>query len=203
VSTPPADGRRLRSERSRQAVIDALLRLYDEGTIRPSVAQISAASGVSERSVFRHFADLEDLASAAISRQIGQVMAFYADPEPADTLAGRIDAIVDQRLALHARVGNLARAASYHAISSPTIARVVAERRTLLRGQIERHLAADLQHLPTPARRAALAALDQLLSLEALDFFRSQTDPLGPAELRRLLIDTADALLASASEEVR
>jgi AcrR family transcriptional regulator len=203
VSTPPADGRRLRSERSRQAVIDALLRLYDEGTIRPSVAQISAASGVSERSVFRHFTDLEDLASAAISRQIGQVLAFYADPEPADTLAGRIDAIVDQRLALHARVGNLARAASYHAISSPTIARVVAERRALLRAQVERHLAVDLEHLPPLARASAVAALDQLLSLEALDFFRSQSEPLGLPELRRLLIDTADAVLASASEEVR
>jgi AcrR family transcriptional regulator len=202
VSTTHADGRRLRSERSRQAVIDALLRLYDEGTIRPSAAEISAASGVSERSVFRHFADLEDLASAAIARQVGQVMGFYADPDPADDATGRIEALVDQRLALHARVGNLARAAAYHAVSSPTIARVVAERRALLRGQVERYLASDLELLPDGRRPGAVVALDQMLSLEALEHVRMQPERFSDAALRRLLIDNAGAILAAAHEEV-
>jgi AcrR family transcriptional regulator len=203
VSTSPADGRRLRSERSRQAVIDALLSLYEQGIIRPSVAQIAEASGVSERSVFRHFTDLEDLASAATTRQIGQVMEYFADPAPSDTTAERVASLVDQRMVLHRRVGNMARAAVHHAVTSPTIAQTVADRRKLLHAQIARHLAVELDAQVEPTRTRTLAALDQLLSLEALDHFRSGPAPLCDEDLRQLLIDTTTALLSAAHEEAR
>jgi AcrR family transcriptional regulator len=203
VSTSPADGRRLRSERSRQAVIDALLALYEQGVIRPSVAQIADASGVSERSVFRHFTDLEDLASAATTRQIGQVMEYFADPEQSETTAERVASLVEQRLVLHRRVGNMARAAVHHAVTSPTIAQTVADRRKLLHTQIARHLAVELDALAEPTHTRTLATLDQLLSLEALDHFRSGPAPLGEEDLRQLLVDAATTLLSAAHEEAR
>ena len=55
------DGRRLRSERSRQAIIDALLALMDEGTLVPTAQQVSIRAGVGIRTVFRHFSDMESL----------------------------------------------------------------------------------------------------------------------------------------------
>ena len=56
-----ADGRRLRSERSRQAIIDAMLKLVEEGVLVPTAQQVSERAGVGIRSVFRHFSDMESL----------------------------------------------------------------------------------------------------------------------------------------------
>ena len=53
------DGRRLRSERSRKAIIDAGLALMDEGNLLPTAQQISDKAGVGIRSFFRHFSDME------------------------------------------------------------------------------------------------------------------------------------------------
>ncbi|MFN8019122.1 MAG: TetR family transcriptional regulator [Acidimicrobiales bacterium] len=192
----PADGRRARSERSRQAVIEALLALYEAGNVAPSVAEIATASGVSERSVFRHFADLEDLAAAAVDRKLAEVMAFFADPPHDGSLDGRIDAIVDQRLALHGRLVNLARAAAYHAVTSTTIAQVLADRRRLLWNQVGRTFAPELDPLPVDRRREVHALLDLALSLEALDYLHlGAPEALEGDALRAALRDQVAAAL--------
>ena len=49
----PGDGRRLRRERNRDAVIEALLDLFGEGNLQPSTDEIAVRSGVSARSLFR------------------------------------------------------------------------------------------------------------------------------------------------------
>ena len=67
--TTQIDGRRLRSERSRQAIIDAALALMEEGILVATAQQISERAGVGIRSFFRHFEDMESL-SAAIDDQI-------------------------------------------------------------------------------------------------------------------------------------
>lgn len=55
------DGRRARSERSKQAIIDASLALMEEGNLIPTAQQISDRAGVGIRSFFRHFEDMETL----------------------------------------------------------------------------------------------------------------------------------------------
>ena len=59
------DGRRLRSERSRLAIIEAALALQEEGVRVPTAQQISDRAGVGIRSFFRHFEDMETLFEAA------------------------------------------------------------------------------------------------------------------------------------------
>ena len=56
----------LRTERGRQLVVDALLAYYDEGDHEPGAAKIAARAGVSERTVFRYFDDLDALAAEAV-----------------------------------------------------------------------------------------------------------------------------------------
>ena len=64
------DGRRARAERNRDAVVEAILELLREGVDQPSANEIAERSGVSVRSVFRHFEDLETLYAAAIDAQL-------------------------------------------------------------------------------------------------------------------------------------
>ena len=63
------DGRTVRAERTRQALVDSLLGLLDEGQMTPTAAQIAARAGVSERSVFQHFPDREALLEAVAHEQ--------------------------------------------------------------------------------------------------------------------------------------
>src|SRR6185437_733480 len=62
------DGRRLRRDRNRMAVVDALLDLYGESNLRPSTAEIADRAGLSHRSLFRYFDDFDDLCREAICR---------------------------------------------------------------------------------------------------------------------------------------
>lgn len=59
-----SDGRRMRTERGRTAVVEALIELVNEGQY-PTVAQIAERAGVSERTVFRYFPDREAMYTAA------------------------------------------------------------------------------------------------------------------------------------------
>jgi len=67
------DGRHARSERSRQAMVDAVLDLLKEGVLRPSSAQIAERAGVTQRTLFNQFGDMDSLIGAVASRQVQRV----------------------------------------------------------------------------------------------------------------------------------
>ena len=60
------DGRRLRSERTRQAIMDAYIELLRESPEIPTAAQIAARAGISTRSIFERFVDLQGLSRATV-----------------------------------------------------------------------------------------------------------------------------------------
>jgi TetR/AcrR family transcriptional regulator, regulator of autoinduction and epiphytic fitness len=184
------DGRHRRAERSRAAVVDALLSLYDDGDVRPGVADIAARAGVSPRSVFRHFADLEGLAQAAIDRQWERVHVLYDAPEPEGDRGTRVSALVEQRLRLHGAIIGVARAAALLSSSSPVVASTLRARRRLLRDQVLALFGPELGARPGAARRELAAALEATASLENVDYLRTHAG-LGPdraaAVVRRML----------------
>lgn len=73
VAAPATDGRLLRSERTKQAIVDALLDLIRDGTLRPSSAQIAEKAGVTQRTLFNQFGDMETLFEAVTKRQTARV----------------------------------------------------------------------------------------------------------------------------------
>ncbi|MCU1374206.1 MAG: putative TetR family transcriptional regulator, partial [Actinomycetia bacterium] len=64
------DGRRRRRERNREAVLDALVELYRDGNYQPGADEIAARAGISPRSLFRYFDDIDDLTRSAIDRAL-------------------------------------------------------------------------------------------------------------------------------------
>ena len=93
VEAEVVDGRRLRSERSRQAIIDATLNLMSEGNLIPTAQAIADRSGVKIRSFFRHFADMDTLFSA--------VDEYIRDNYESRFLGGDRDGTLEERI-LHA-----------------------------------------------------------------------------------------------------
>jgi len=95
--TEVPDGRRLRSERSRQAIIDASLALIGEGVLVPTAQQISERAGVGIRSFFRHFSDMENLFATADEQNRASTEALFVGGDRDGTIEERILHAVERR----------------------------------------------------------------------------------------------------------
>ena len=105
------DGRTVRAERTRQALVDALLALLYEGQLQPTAERISARAGVSERSLFQHFADREALYQAVAVQQYERIVPTLDPVDVSLPLPERIEAFVAQRARLLETVTPVRRAA--------------------------------------------------------------------------------------------
>jgi len=83
VPTPVLDGRRQRSERTRQLIIEAYLELLRDSPRIPTSNQIADRAGYSVRSVFERFPDLLSLRIAATDHAfaLGSAQAVIRDAD--------------------------------------------------------------------------------------------------------------------------
>lgn len=91
------DGRRQRSERSRLAIVEAMLALVGEGNLVPTAQQVADRAGVGIRSVFRHFSDMESLFTKADEQSREGVEALFVGGDRRGTLVARIQHAVERR----------------------------------------------------------------------------------------------------------
>ncbi|MEM9464743.1 MAG: TetR/AcrR family transcriptional regulator [Actinomycetota bacterium] len=167
------DGRRARRDRNRETVVDAILAIYHEGNITPSLDEIAERSGVSHRSVFRYFEDLDELYQVAIDRHFAAIEPFVEiDESTAEDLDGRVRQYVDHRVQLYERIAPVARATRMRAPTSDLLRDNLARNRSRMRKQARAHFRPDLERLPTPDRDALTNALTTLLTFEAIETMR-------------------------------
>ena len=120
VDGDPVDGRTLRRERNRTAVIAALLDIVREGDLRPAASEIAERAGVSHRSIFRYFDDLDDLVRTAIDEAFARAHHLAEIADIGDgALDERIDRLVRGRLALFVEVDGAMQIARMRAPSIP------------------------------------------------------------------------------------
>ena len=158
AATAERDGRSLRAERTRDAVVEALLELFDEGDVRPTAERVAARAGVSERSVFQHFRDREALFQAAAQRQYDRVMPTVRVIDPKLPLDRRIDEFVEQRARLLETVSGVRRGAILLEHESETVAERLQWVRRLEAKEVERVFAAELSGREEAVRHALIAA---------------------------------------------
>lgn len=96
ANTEAVDGRRARSERSKQAIIDATLTLMEEGILIPTAQQISDKAGVGIRSFFRHFDDMETLFATIDDSTRDTNVALFAGGDRDGSLEERILHAIEQ-----------------------------------------------------------------------------------------------------------
>ena len=162
------DGRRLRREHNRQTVVEALVGLFDDGVYEPSSAQIAERAGLSPRSLFRYFDDVDDLTRAAIERQLSTARPLlHIDAGADEPLRRRIDKLVDARIRLYDAITPGARAARICAHRNRAVADHLREARSHWRKQVEQLFAEELRH-----NADLLPALDVLCSFESYELLR-------------------------------
>lgn len=165
------DGRRERGARNKAAVVQALLHLYEAGEIQPSAARIAEIAGVSERSVFRYFDDMEDLAASAIVIQWERVHQFYEGLDGTGDFEQRLENMIDHRLRLFDKTIGVGRASAVLSARSATVATAMNQRRTILRAQAVEQFAPEIAAHVQPDVAARI--VDYTLSIENIEYLRS------------------------------
>lgn len=188
------DGRSARANRTRAAVVDALMALLRDGTVAPGAREVAERAGVSTRTVFAHFASLEDLYQACVERATAMVISLLTPVDPGRPLAERIDDVCTQRARVNEEIGPVRRAAALKAPFSPALAQSRAYARRASYEQLDRVFAAELDALASPARRRRRACVDAALSGETWDLLRD-THGLAADEAGAAVREAVRALL--------
>ena len=199
VSSTASDGRVARGERTRAAIVQALLDLLVEGDPTPTTARIAERAGVSVRSLFGHFADSEALYRDLAREQAARVTPLVEALERSGTLPQRIDALVAQRAELFETIAPVRHAIGSRAGSSVALRARLGEVATMLRDQVGEQFSEELAGSGPDGERQLLDVVDLLCSFEAWDRLRC-VQGLGRSAAAESLRSTLTTLLgASAS----
>ena len=174
IPVSAVDGRSLRRERNRQDIVDALLGLIENGETEISAALIASKAGLSERSIFRYFDDVNDLyrsvCDLAFSKEIEYALIDDAGVGSLDT---KIENFVNQRVRIYTMNEKIAPAARSFAFKNPIIKNQLVLGRKLLRTQIIKHFAEELSVFDKQQQQVAVAIIDSLTTFEYYDMMRS------------------------------
>ena len=196
---PTIDGRRARRDQNRDRVVDALLTIYREGELRPSVALVAERSGVSHRSVFRYFEDLDELYRVTVERQFRSIYDYLLISAIGEgSLDDRIDAIIENRQELYEVTEFPFRVGQMLAPVEPIIATHRRDMAARAIEQVAHHFATELAASGAERRSAVEESIAAVLSLESLDYLR-HTRGLTRSESSQSLRATLSGLLVSYS----
>lgn len=191
------DGRRLRRDRNRETVVQALLAHYREGNLTPSTDEIAERAGISARSLFRYFDDVDTLVREVVAGQQEHLAPLFdltvTDGLPLDE---RIDRFVAERTRLLEAMGPVGQVARSVSHRQPVVAAELARIRAVLRNQVVSVFADALTGVPSDDRLAIEAALDVVTSWEAHHLLRTDRG-LGKAAAARGMATAVRRLLAS------
>ena len=187
------DGRRLRSQHSRQRIIEAMIELVRDGNASPTAEEVAARAGIAMRTVFRHFDDMENLYRAIAQRIQREAQSMLSAESAGSTWRARLDAMIDNRATLYQTLAPMKHAAD-----------AMRHRSAFLQADHEKFVRLGrtrlLEQLPAALRDDAtrVEALDALTSFE---FFTRLTrdQQLTPKQAADIVKATVAAVLDDAA----
>ena len=195
VADGTLDGRHLRRVANRAAVLDAMIDLWRDGHYEATAAEIAERAGLSPRSLFRYFDDVDDLVRAAIDHVLALASGVgVIRVDPAEDTAVKIGALLASRDELYRTVGVAAHAARVAQHRSSLVAERIAETRRTMRDQLSRLFAREL----ATAAAGVLELVDLMTSFEAWEL-RQGWDPVARPPAETLLAATLTTLLSEES----
>lgn len=120
---PPAstDGRVARGRRTRQAIITAHAELLRDGNLKPTAQLVAERAGVSVRSLWKNFSDLEELLRETTAYWLAADDELVEPVDPSLPLEQRIEQFCAQRVRRLENIGPAARAAALGEPFSPAL----------------------------------------------------------------------------------
>jgi TetR/AcrR family transcriptional regulator of autoinduction and epiphytic fitness len=173
VKATKIDGRRARGLRTRDAIVTSLMDLIGAGDVAPTAQRIADRAGVSVRSVYQHFTDVEGLYADASARTFDWVMTMSRDIDPAWDRERRVEEYVASRSAVLEALTPFNRASRLIEPQSEAIRRNRQVMQRQSRGRLALAFAPELGRLEGSARANLLNILDLVASWPAWDHLRS------------------------------
>ena len=161
------DGRRLRSERTKQLIIEAFLALLRDHSVMPTAVQIAERAGYSVRSIFERFPDLIALRISATDYALAQAAALAPARNVEGDRATRIKSQVETRAGTCERGVALWRVLLSSDDASGELAVRIAKSRESTVTRLELMYRPELSTLPKNERRELLIALEALTDHES------------------------------------
>jgi TetR/AcrR family transcriptional regulator, regulator of autoinduction and epiphytic fitness len=192
-SGPRPDGRSARRDRTRAAVVEAVIALVREGELKPTGAKIAARAGVSPRALWLGFADL-DAVWDATARELLVRQEQRCDPIPPELpRAERVRRYCARRAAAHEAIAPFGRASRR---GEPYSAVLVRSRRRFVErvaAEVEDVFAPELA-LAGPARSGLVDTLTACSSWAWWSVLRDDRD-LDAERAEQVLATTVASLL--------
>lgn len=178
-----------------RVLVDSLLELVSESGGVPTRRQIAERAGVSERTVFVHFADREALYETAALRQAERWQAL-AEPVPSDwPPVRRVEALLRQRERMYTLMTPIRRIGLGLEPRSSALHRVMLDGDRWLRTDLARVFAPELDRVAEPdAPGGLLDSLDAAACWQTWEHLRERRG-LGPDEAQRAVSRMLLALL--------
>ena len=185
------DGRHQRRVANRAAVLDALVGLWRDGHYDARATEIAERAGLSSRSLFRYFDDLDDLVRAAVEHVLTLVGDDgVLDARPSDATAFKVRALLGGRDRLFGVAGVAAHAARLAQHRSTIVTDRIAATRRWAREQVADLFAPEL----ATASEGTLDLVDLLTSFETWEL-RQGMDHATRRSTESLLATTLTDLL--------
>jgi AcrR family transcriptional regulator len=188
------DGRRLRSERTKQLIIEAYLALLWENPEVPTAAQIARRAGYSVRSVFERFDDLLALSFAAADYAFAAGLAQATIRDIDGDRAARIRSQVETRAGICEQWLPLWRVLLHNQRESPLLTMRIDRMRDAVWARLMLMYRPELSSLAEADRTALLIALETLTDFESWGRMRERHG-LGVEAARDVWVRTIDRLL--------
>lgn len=193
--TEKTDGRTLRAERTRAAIIDAHMALMLEGDLQPTAVRVADRAGISLRTLWGHFKDLEALFAAAGQKTLQIQYADFRPVPPDQSLADRIDQFCRQRVHMLEVIAGASRAAQIRLPFSPQL--------RLNRARHNERLRTEIEDLFTDELAGDADLVAALLSATTWPAWMGSRDDLGLSvdEAAAVMHRTVTALLTEAQSD--
>jgi len=193
------DGRTARAARTRESVIESTTRLMNTGDLRPTAPRIAEEAGVSLRSVFQHFRDLNTLFTTAASRHFERMAEQAEEPLYEGLWEERVRALVRHRAVYWESIANVARAAELQEPFSESVQALLKANRKKAREGIARVFAPELKELEASVRKDTLDALELVSGWSTWDTMRT-TQRMSKARAEAVMVKLLSSLFAAVSE---
>ncbi len=191
------DGRRVRSLRTRNAILDAFMDLVGDGDLAPTAQRIADRAGVSIRSVYQHFTDAEGLFTEALLRLLARTEELAVAIDPTWPRPRRLAALVDERAEIFEMITPFSRAALALEIQHPALEDGRRRLAAIALDEVSHVFATELAQYPEPARTELLRAIDAVSTWSAWHHVREGGCPIEAT--KQVLHRSLSLLLSGAS----
>jgi AcrR family transcriptional regulator len=190
------DGRSLRAERTRSAIVDALLGLLEDGHLRTPATLVAERAGVSLSALWTNFKDMETLYAVAGERLLARQQAEFETISPELPLRARVQAFCRQRARMLEIMAPSARAAHLMLPYSPQLQR----NRAIQIGWVRDEIVALFGHELDAAGAGRERLQNSLLVAITFNAWQMAREQLGldVEESTSIMIQSVTALLVTA-----